>query len=274
MCRSTVTEAAWGFGYHDHLCWAYDELGGFHSAMGDFLAEGLTQGLRVCYVADSDAATMWEDLRDLDRSNPAAVHIQPLGDLAGAVMEPVGQVQALAAATEDALAAGFMGLRVAAEATSLVRTPHQLDAVARYEHLVDRYTTNQPLSVLCGFNRAELGEQTIAQLACLHPTVNDGAPLFRLYASTYAAASLSGELDVTSLGLFPMALRWADLRPTAGEMVIDASELAFIDHRSLLALAEHARSWDATAVLLADLPSAARMIEILDLKEVRVEVPT
>ena len=114
----------------------------------------------------------------------------------------------------------------------------------------------------------------ITQLACLHPTVNGVPPPFRLHASTNdAAASLSGELDATGLRFFPMALWWADLRPTDGELVIDASELTFIDHRSLLALADHARRWDATAVLLSDhLPGTPRMIEILDL-EIRVQAP-
>jgi anti-anti-sigma regulatory factor len=255
------------------VCWAYDEPAEFHSAASEFLAEGLRQGLRVRYIADGDTEALWDDLRDLDTTNPSAVQVQSLGDAASAVMEPRGQVRAMAAATEEALATGFPGLRVAVAATPLVRTPRQLDAVARYEHLVDRYMNNHPLSVLCGFNKAELGEEPIAQLAALHPFVNEGAPLFRLYASTYAAASLSGELDATTCSLFPMALRRADLRPTAGELVIDASELAFIDHRCLLSLADHVRRWDATAVLLGDLPSAAKLIDFLDLREVRVEVP-
>lgn len=274
VCSSTVTELAWGFGCHDHLCWSYDEFGQFHAAMEEFLADGLDRGLRVCYVGDGDTAELWNDLRALDRTNPSAVQVKSLGEAADAVMEPVTQLQATAAATRDALAAGFLGLRVATEATSLVRTPDQLEAVARYEHLVDRYMTGQPLSVLCGFNRTELSEETIAQLACLHPTVNDDDSPFRLYASARAAATLSGELDATSVDLFPTALRWADLRPTAGELVIDASELTFIDHRSLLSLADYARRQDATAVLLGDVPSAAKVIDLLDLKEVRIEVPT
>jgi anti-anti-sigma regulatory factor len=129
---------------------------------------------------------------------------------------------------------------------------------------------------MCGYNRAELGDEAVTRVACLHPTVNGVPSPFRLHASADgAAASLSGELDATSLHLFPMALRSADLRPTDGELMIDASELTFIDHRSLLALADHARRWDATAVLLSDhLPTAARMIDIFDLKEVRVQVLT
>jgi anti-anti-sigma regulatory factor len=271
-----MTDAAQSFGRDDHVCWAYDEPGEFHSAVCEFLAEGLTQGLRVCYVADGDTRALWDDLGDLDRTNQSAVQVRSLGERypPGAVVEPVGRMRAVAVATEEALAAGFAGLRVAVETTSLVRTPRQLDGVARFEHLVDRYMIEQPLSVLCGFNRVELGEATIAQLASLHPFVNESTPLFRLYASAYAAASLSGELDATNDSLFTTALQHADLRPTAGELVIDASELSFIDHRSLLSLANHARRCDATTVLLGDLPSAVKLIDILDLTEVRIEAPT
>lgn len=269
-----VTEAGRGFGPHDHLCWAYDEFGEFNSAVADFLGEGLSQGLRVCYIGDGDTATLWNDLRDLDPIDRTAAQVKPLGAAAGAVMEPVGQLDTMTAATADALAAGFGGLRVAVEATPLVRTRDQLDAVARYEHLVDRYMIDHPLSVLCGFNRAELGQATIRQLACLHPTVNQGAPPFRLHASSCASASLSGELDATSVGVFSQALWCADLRPTTGEFVIDASELEFIDHRNLFSLAEHARRCNATAVLLGEIPSAAKLIDILDLQDVRIEVPT
>ena len=276
-----VTETAQGFGYHDHLCWVYDEPGEWYSPVMEFLADGLAQGQRVCYVTSRDTAQWSEHLRDLDklatRRRKDATQVLHLGELyPGEMVEPIRQMLAFAAALEDALAAGFTGLRVAADATPLVRTSERLAAFARWEHLVDQYMIDQPLTGLCGYNRSELGQEAIAQVACLHPTVNGVPPPFRLHASTEGAAvSLSGELDATSLHLFLTALRWADLRPTDGELVIDASELTFIDHRNLLALADHARRWDATAVLLSDhLLAAAQMIDIFDLEEVRVQVWT
>ncbi|MGQ0775469.1 MAG: MEDS domain-containing protein [Pseudonocardiales bacterium] len=279
MPVSGVTEAARSFNHHDHLCWAFDEFDEFHSRAVEFLADGLARGQRVWYVADGDPSTLWDGLRNLDETNqacgPGAVQVQSLGDRypTGAVVVPATQVQAYAAATEDALAAGFTGLRVAAEATPLVRTPEQLDAFARYEHLVDRYMTSQPFSALCAYNRAELGEETIAQLASLHPA--GSAPPFRLHACAHAAAALSGALDLTSHALLALALRRADLRPTGGELVLDATELDFIDHQSLLALAEYGRRRNAKVVLQTGLTGAARLCELLELKDLRVvEVPT
>ncbi|MGQ0774911.1 MAG: MEDS domain-containing protein [Pseudonocardiales bacterium] len=274
-----MTENVRGFGPYDHICWVFDEPREFHRHALEFMTDGLTRGLRVCYFTSNDTTTPWDDLRALDEANRArqgAVQVQYLGDVypTGTVIEPVSQVQAYAAATEDALAAGFVGLRVVGEGTSLVRTPEQLDAFVRYEHLIDRYMTDQPLSALCAYNRVELGEQTIAQVASLHPAVNDAAVPFRLHACDHAAAALGGELDLTSLDLLLTALRRADLMPTDGKLVVDATELAFIDYRSLLALTEYARRRNATAVLQTSLPSPAQMVKILDLTGIQVEMVT
>lgn len=276
-----ITDTARGFGLHDHLCWAYDEPGEFYSRAREFLADGLAQGQRVWYLGGCDTAAWWEELRDLPDAHgagrPGAVRVESLSEwnANGAAVDPVGQVRVFAAGMQDALAAGFTGLRLVAESTRRLRTPEQLDAWACCELLADRYMMTLPFSALCAYNRAELGEETIAQVACLHPTVNGDSAPFRLYSARGAAASLSGELDVTSHALFATALRRADLRPVDGELVIDAAGLEFIDHRSLITLARHARSCHATAVLRTGLAtSAARIVEILGLTDVRVEVST
>ena len=183
MSRPSV-EAARGPGHHDHVGWAYDEPAEFRWAVAEFLAEGLALGLRVCYVADGDPAALCDDLVDLrdlvdlGTTNPAAVQVQSLGEryTVGSVMDPVGQVQAFVAATEAALGAGFAGLRVAGEVTSLVRTPDQLDAMARYEHLIDRCMTTRPLSGLCGYHRAELSEQFRSKSPGKLPTATRARP--------------------------------------------------------------------------------------------------
>jgi anti-anti-sigma regulatory factor len=276
---SGVTETAQGFGTHDHLCWVYDEPSELYAPVMDFLADGLAQGQRVCYVASGDTVQWSEYLRDLDKPNGArrkgAAQVLRLREVyTDEVVEPARQMQTYAAATEDALAAGFTGLRVAVDVTPLVRTSEQLDAFARWELLADQNMIYRPFSALCGYNRAELGQEVITQLACLHPTVNGAPPQFQLHASTdSAAASLSGELDHASYELFKLALRRADLRPTGGELVIDATKLTFVDHWSLLALATHAQEYQATAVLRTGRRAPARIIEILDLQSIRVEVP-
>ncbi len=161
-----VTDAR-GLGAHDHLCWAYDDLEEFRVAAGQFLAEGLQLGQRVCYVGDDTTDQLAADLRDAPGMDQAlsegAAQVAAVADTYphGTVIEPEDQVAAYADATERAVTAGFAGLRVAADVTALVRSPAQLDAFARYEHLIDDYMTEQPFSAMCAYNRTELGKDTI-----------------------------------------------------------------------------------------------------------------
>jgi anti-anti-sigma regulatory factor len=274
-----VIEDARGLDLHDHVCWAFDDQDDFRCRVREFLEEGLGRGQRVWYVAPGDVETLADDLRDLDGMDLAlrvgAAQVVSVDTVypVGTVIEPVAQVQAFVTAATQAVMAGFTGLRVAADTTPLVRTSAQLDAFARYEYLVDRCIANQPLSGMCAYNRMELGEEVIAQLACLHPNINRGTAQFRLHASYQAAASLNGELDMTTVELLSLALQRADLQPHCGELVIDAAGLTYIDHRALLMLAEHTRRAHATVVLRTSWPGAAPLVELLDLPEVRVEPP-
>jgi anti-anti-sigma regulatory factor len=274
---SGVIEDARGLGPHDHVCWAYDDPDDLQSRVHEFLAEGLERDQRVWYVAAGNIDTLMSDLRDLPGLDKAlrcgAAQVASLDDVypVDTVVEPAAQVQSYAVATEAALAAGFTGLRVAVEATPLVCSPRQLDTFALYEHLIDRYMTSQPFAAMCAYHRGELGETTIAQLACLHPHVNPGSAQFRLHAARHTAASLHGELDAATVELFSLTLDRMNLRSTGGELVIDATGLTFIDHRNLLALAEYVRRAGERAVLRTAWTGATRLIELLDLEDVRVE---
>ncbi|HET6707109.1 MEDS domain-containing protein [Amycolatopsis sp.] len=263
----------------DHVCRGYRRRGEFVSHAHEFLAEGLAAGERVLYVAPGDEAALTGQLRADERCEAGlergAVQVASVDATypTGAVVDPAGQVERYAAATAEALAAGFTGLRVAADATSLVRTPPQVDAFARYEYLVDHYMAGHPMSAMCGYDVAELGGDVVAQLACMHPTAHDGGTPFHLHghARDGGAAALDGDLDLESRALWPVALERAGLRADEGTVVIDAAGLGFADHRSLVALAEYAERHATTVVLRTRLTTPARLVELLDLAGVRVE---
>ena len=140
-------------------------------------------------------------------------------------MDPDDLIATYAAATDAAIADGFTGFRVAADSTGLVRTPEQLDAFARYEHHVDRFMTTVPFSGLCGFRRSELGEDVVAELACLHAGGGaDHAP-FRVHATRGADLAVSGELDLTTVDLFATTLDRVGLHDAPAELVVDATGL-------------------------------------------------
>lgn len=279
--RSGLVEHARGLGARDHVCWRYDDATQRQARAREFLAEGLARGKRVYYVGSGDVDGLVEDLRDIDGIDAAltrgAARVASLDAIypAEAVVDPVAQLRTYVKETEDAVAAGFAGLRVAADTTALVRTPAQLEAFTRYEHLVDRYMNAHPFSALCAYDGTELGEQTIAQLACLHPTANTLDPRFRLHAASTSGGvtALSGELDASNHKLLKMILGRIDPQPGADILELDGSDLAFIDHRNLLHLIEHAERHGATLVLRTSWPGAARIVAVLDLPNVRVEPP-
>ena len=209
-------------GAHDHVCWAFDEPAEFHTRAARFLWEGIAAGYQAWYVAGSDPPHELTEMPGFDAAvergavKVVAVHrAYPTGK----VVDPFEQVRIYSRATDEAVAAGFAGLRVAADATSFVMTDPQLDAFARYEFLIDTAAVDRPFSALCAYNRSIVGDATIAQLACLHPGSNSGRAPFHLFGGhgDGAHASLIGEVDLAGRTLFPQALRRAVItRPAAG----------------------------------------------------------
>jgi anti-anti-sigma regulatory factor len=263
------------FGHH---CWVYDDPVLLDARAVEFLAAGLAAGEQVWLIADGPAESLAARLDRVpgiaDALRRGTARLVPVEGAYrhGEVIDPEGQVRAYARATDEALAAGHTGLRVVAEATDLVRTPAQRRAFLRYEHLIDRFMRHRPMSAICGYDRRELDEQAIAELACLHPETNTDV-LFRLHADAPGGATiaLAGELDPSVGALLATALEAADPVATDGRLVIDATRLRFIDHRSLLHLREHARRQGARTVLRTSRSSPARLVELLDLADIQVE---
>ncbi|MER7459946.1 MEDS domain-containing protein [Micromonospora sp. NPDC126480] len=263
-----------------HLCWSYDDRQVFAAHAERLLAAGLAAGEQVWYVTPAPPEAVTDRLvRRPDFAAAlarGAAAVVSLGDTyaSGVVVDPPAQVAAYAAATDAALAAGFTGLRVVAEATELVRTPAQLEAFTRYEHQIDRWMRTRPFGAVCAYDRTVLGDATVLALACMHPASNRPDLLFHLYgaAEPDGHAALAGELDLSNHDLFRTALERADLHPTDGRLVFHATALRFLDHRALAVLDAYARRRNAVAVLRTARPAAARLTELLGLTRVQVEL--
>ena len=260
-----------------HLCWSYDDHLSFGAYAREFLGEGLDAGERVWYVPGShpDETTDWLADHPAASLRDDAVHVVSLEQAyrGGLIVDPATQVAAYTAATEDAMAAGFTGLRVVADATAFVRTDAQRDAFARYEYAIGRYMRTAPMRAVCAYDRRELGDQAVAELACLHETSHAEGVMFQLHpGATTAEAVLDGEVDMSVDEPFAAALRRTDLEPAGGEVVVDADGLDFIDHRSLLTLQRYAEAERMTAVVRTRFAAAERLAAMLELPNVRVEV--
>jgi hypothetical protein len=247
--------------YARHVCLAYDSRAELESRARDFLAEGAEAGELTSFVAAGAPAMAlpWVTLGDTYAD--------------GAVIDPSAQVAAYAAATENALAAGWTGLRVVADATPLVVTPAQVDAFARYEYRIDRYMQGHPFAAMCAYDRGELEDDVIAQVACMH-TESEAAVQFQLHSCPpgQGCAALTGELDLATDDLLTSALRRADLAPDGDEVVLHAGGLRFTDHRSLVRLQQYAEEHATTVVLRDAGPAVGRLADLMELPRLRVEV--
>jgi hypothetical protein len=267
-----------GLGPHDHVCLAYDQADRARDEMAAFLELGLDRDEQAWYVAPGTVDELLGHLRarlpDADaRVRSGALRLVSMDDVyaPGSAVGPVSQVDVYARGTEAAEADGYARLRVAAAVTDLVRTPHQLDSFARYESLVDRYTAVRPFSAMCAFDRAELGDRSIAAVACMHPKSTPGATAFNLYASATVDAALSGEVDIAVIDDFRTALGRAALEPTGDELRIDATRLNFLDHRGVAALGELAHERGCTVVLRTASTMPSRVIDLVQPAAVRAE---
>ncbi len=279
MRRAGFVDTVEGLRSHDHICWVFDHPGGFLPVAERFLAEGLAGGLRVLFVADRARADHLDGLDGFAAARAAgAAQVSDLGAYGGgALVDPDAQVRAYADLTERAVADGFGGLRVAADATPLVRTAQARAAFARYEFLIDRYMAHYPMSAMCGYHHGDLGKEAVAELAGMHPLARPSTTPLRLFAAdpdiTAATAALAGEIDLAGHEQFRTALTRADLAPDGGTVTIDARAVTFIDHRALTQLAGHVRTLGATTELLVGGRSPVPLLAgLLGLPDVRVVV--
>ncbi|MFC7533325.1 MEDS domain-containing protein [Actinoplanes sp. GCM10030250] len=258
-----------------HTCWSYDDHQEFVLNARSFLHAGLLAGERVWYVPGprSNGAVGWL-LDEAPAWPPGTVQVlDPLEVYCPEQpFDPVAQMSSYVAATEEAVAAGYTGLRVVADATPMVRTRQRLDAFVRYEYAIGRYMLTAPLRAVCVYDRAELGDRAVAELAGVHQRTNAPGVPFQLYAGrTSSETVLAGEVDASAEDLFLALFERADLRPAGGEILMHAEDLGFITHRGLIALHRQAQRRSLTVVIRTRLRTVAPMADALCLTGLRVE---
>ncbi len=265
-----------------HLGWGYRDRAEFLRHAAAYIADGLRHDQRISYVAEGNGEALRAELTAMSRVDerlewggvevsPATeyYHFRP-GDVVDA--EPV--VQRCVAAAEQAIADGYRGLRTVVDVTPMARTPEQRDALARLEYLVDQEMAARPYASLCGYDTGQLSTAA-AELVCLHPFVAPGSVPFRIYADPDADVhfALAGEIDAASDELFTTTLQRIWPLMTDHTLRIDASNLEFVGHQQLCMLEESAREQNRKVVLCTNQRIAVRLVDLLNLSNVRVEAP-
>lgn len=231
-------------GADGHACWGFDEVDEFAGVALEFLEDGLRGGQRIAYVGSEPLDEQRERLEPLgdvgSMIDAGKLQLFELKDLYS-IGEPVDaerQIAVYLAATDAALADGYSGLRVAAQATDLVAEPRTWNAHVRWESIADRVMSVRPLAALCGYRRDALPDGLLADLATVHPASNEGPSTvpFHFFGDS-GNAVISGEVDVFAAPDLDHLLGLS-LESNA-EITLDLAELEFIDHHGLEVLISH-----------------------------------
>jgi anti-anti-sigma regulatory factor len=258
-------DRAVGLGPGDHASWAYDDVSELRSACLDYFSDGLTRSERLVYVGGRPRDALLDDLMGLPGRDALLAdgrlsvhtligHLENPGDLA-----PRVQLEARRAAAQDAVAAGYAGLRVAGDITELVRRPYLVDPLVEFELAVDAAMSTTTVTTLCALDRQETGERW-RLVSALHAIQHSPGrpPSFALRRSG-SAVTLVGEIDIACVQDLDGLLDHL-LRTTTGAVTFELPDLEFIDVAGTRRLAVFQRAMAAVGrtVLFRRLSPAAR----------------
>ncbi len=239
-----LVDAPHAVGPDGHACWGYDDAGDLAKVADAFLAEGLELGQRLMFVGGPEAEAVVRDLeptRSMLRDGLLAVAPFEAVYPDGRRMDDAAQWALYSQVTDQAISDGFTGLRVLAEVTSLAESDGDWQGQAAWESYADRRMAAGTLSALCCFDRRALSEEAMSAIACVHPVADQRllelVP-FRLYAQADALA-LAGEVDAFSTPMLDRLLHL--VVPHTEDVVLDLTELQFIDHHGVRMVHDHVR---------------------------------
>jgi anti-anti-sigma regulatory factor len=263
-------ESPRGFGLQDHMCWVHGDGRDYRPRLTEFFSEGLARGLQVAYLGAGSVEELREHLDRFIDVGPlltgADVRIISFDEIyrAGEPVVPAEVIEKYAAVTQEALASGYQGLRISADVTDLVRAPEHQDAFARFEFLLERYSSRNPLSALCEY-RLELGA-AVTQFACMHAAVPAGLTPFQVFACDDGAVGLLGDFDVACQAAFKRALQSIQPAPDESTLIFDMSAVRFMDHRALLALDSYVQQCQVPVLVRSMPPVVRRVARVLGLE--------
>jgi anti-anti-sigma regulatory factor len=240
-----------------------------------YVTEGLSRQERVAYVSEVDSTRSFPDLTGIpgldEHVERGRLQVVPADRAHAADAGDAADLSVLATLTEEALAAGYRGLRMFADETVRVHDPERRMRQVTYEHQLDRFCCTHPLAALCAYDAAALGNSAVAELVCVHTLARGDLSPFSLHAARGADAALAGSIDVFCTDQLEQALQRTGVARAGGTVIIDVADLEFIDVRGLLTLDRYAAGTGATIVLRSAPAVVTRVLELVDMVAVRVE---
>lgn len=221
-------------GPHDHIGWLYSGPAEFAALAEPFLAEGAARNERLMYVAnDPDTSSFGDWTQSL---LPGTLTAATVGEVYGesGIVDTARQRATFAQVLAESLAAGYTGIRVAADNTPLVLDWARMEAWLRWEVVADHFMSENPVTGMCAFDRTQIDVSALRRLASVHPVWPADAeqPPFRLFNDD-SALWLEGEVNAFAVGQARLAL---ESLPATTSVVIDLTNTADVTGDALSAL--------------------------------------
>jgi anti-anti-sigma factor len=192
-----------------HLCALYQDQDERCRLTAAVIQGALAAGDRVIYVTPGpyDVALALLEAGGIETGRPlrgGQLLVHSLGEIYGdpATMDPARLVATFRVALSQSLAAGFPGLRIAAEMGGSPRPAGSLEELVRWERMVSRMLGEVGIAAICHYDQRQLDEPAAASIAAEHSgmaTNGQRPPLALFIAAAHSPAlQIEGELDLTN----------------------------------------------------------------------------
>ena len=204
---------------HDHMGCVFEGPNEFAALAAPYLTEGAALGERLMYVADDPRP---EDVAQLTSIVDAGqLQITSIAEIYGSsgTVDPLRQLATFVAELDAAEAAGYTGLRVAADNTSLVADEKRMKTWIQWEIIADHTIAARPFTAMCSFNKEKVDSAVLRQLAAVHPLSSASGPVpsYRIF-SDGQAMHIEGRVDSYAITQLWLAL---ETLPERADVVVD-----------------------------------------------------
>jgi hypothetical protein len=214
MRRQLAAHTARSLQPHDHALWSGDGACDLYDLARTALGAGARRNERLLFVAiDPDPARL-DGVGDLElllaRGQLELHDVEAIYGASG-TFSHTEQLETFEGVLEQALAAGYSGMRVVADNTPLVADASEEAYLSwlRWERLTDGFQAASQVTGICYFDDEALDSERLADLAALHPVRAAGAtpPRLRSSATTTPcpsrARSIFGQRNASSASCAP-----------------------------------------------------------------------
>ncbi|MGN6791075.1 MAG: MEDS domain-containing protein [Streptosporangiaceae bacterium] len=204
---------------HDHMGCVFEGANEFAALAAPYLTEGAALGERLMYIAEDPRP---EDMAQLATVVDAGqLQICSVAEVYGSsgTVDPPRQLATFMAVLDAAKAAGYTGLRVAADNTSLVGDEKPMKAWIQWETIADHTVAAKQITGLCAFNKEKVASAQLRQIASVHPLSSASGPVpdYRIF-SDGDALHIEGRVDSYAITQLWLAL---ETLPVRADVVVD-----------------------------------------------------